>query len=152
MNNPVEFIVAGRSAQRNGFGLYRYLFVNRAGNSFFAFKSDMFKINSVITVPGADFSRLGFEAVNQVGEKMPLETLKRCWDRQGQPEPKLKRQRKAVKRPSVTELMAWEDNQLDEQGMIDLFQRLIDTGMAWTLQGMYGRQAARLIEAGLCHR
>jgi hypothetical protein len=49
-------------------------------------------------------------------------------------------------------MMAWEDGTLDEQATIELFQRLIDNGMAWSLQGCYGRQAAALIEAGYCTR
>ena len=32
----------------------------------------------------------------------------------------------------------------------DAWQHLIDTGLAWSLQGCFGRQAMRLIEAGVC--
>lgn len=39
----------------------------------------------------------------------------------------------------------------DEEEQIEAFQFLIDTGVAWSLQGFYGRAAAGLIEAGLCH-
>lgn len=38
----------------------------------------------------------------------------------------------------------------DESELIRGFQYLIDSGLAWTLQGSYGRSAAALIDAGLC--
>lgn len=40
----------------------------------------------------------------------------------------------------------------DEQTAIDAWQRLIDTGTCWQLQGWFGRQAVALIEAGVCTR
>ena len=40
----------------------------------------------------------------------------------------------------------------DEETLIAAWQHLIDTGRAWTLQGWFGRQAVRLIEAGICTR
>jgi hypothetical protein len=49
-------------------------------------------------------------------------------------------------------MLAWEEGELTNDQTTDLFQRLVDNGMAWTLQGMYGRQAQRLIDAGLVHR
>lgn len=39
----------------------------------------------------------------------------------------------------------------DEEQQQEAWQHLIDTGLAWQLQGWFGRQAARLIEAGVCH-
>lgn len=49
-----------------------------------------------------------------------------------------------VKRPDVSELMAWEDGTLDDDETLDLFQRLVSTGMIYDLQGMYGREAHAL--------
>jgi hypothetical protein len=37
-----------------------------------------------------------------------------------------------------------------EEQVIEAWQHLIDTGMAWSLQGWFGRTASRLIEAGHC--
>jgi len=47
-------------------------------------------------------------------------------------------------------IMAYEGGELDESEITEGFQDLIDSGTAWTLQGCYGRMAARLIEAGHC--
>jgi len=52
----------------------------------------------------------------------------------------------------VTKIMAWENGDMNNEEEVAFFQELIDNGMAWTLQGTYGRQAARLIEAGYCHQ
>lgn len=45
---------------------------------------------------------------------------------------------------------AYESGQMTEDEIVEFFQQLIDNGMAWTLQGHYGRTAAYLIEQGLC--
>jgi len=39
----------------------------------------------------------------------------------------------------------------DEETTIAAWQHLIDTKMAWSLQGFFGRTAASLIEQGVCH-
>ena len=57
-----------------------------------------------------------------------------------------------AKYDELGQMMAWEAGELDEEATIELFQHLIDSGLAWQLQGCYGRMAARLIEAGYCHK
>jgi len=34
---------------------------------------------------------------------------------------------------------------------VSAWQLLIDTGLAWSLQGWFGRTAMHLIEEGICH-
>ena len=53
---------------------------------------------------------------------------------------------------TVNFLMDFEAGEIEtEKEIISGFQHLIDTGLAWTLQGSYGRAAMHLIEAGHCH-
>jgi hypothetical protein len=46
-------------------------------------------------------------------------------------------------------IIAYETGELDEEKTIELFQHLVDTNLAWQLQGHYGRTATALIEAGV---
>ncbi len=43
----------------------------------------------------------------------------------------------------------WIDAESEDQ-VIEAWQTLIDTGLAWRLQGWFGRQATALIDAGIC--
>ena len=38
------------------------------------------------------------------------------------------------------------------QQLFEAWQHLIDTGLAWSLQGRFGRTAIQLIEMGHCNR
>ena len=49
----------------------------------------------------------------------------------------------------VDAIIAYESGELDEEKTIELFQHLVNTGLAWQLQGHYGRTASALIEAGV---
>jgi len=48
-----------------------------------------------------------------------------------------------------SDIIDYESGLLDEDETLDLFQRLVDSGLAWQLQGHYGRTAMALIEEGL---
>lgn len=51
----------------------------------------------------------------------------------------------------VGKIIDFEEGCMTQGEIIALFQELIDTGLAWKLQGSYGRCATRLIYAGFCH-
>lgn len=50
----------------------------------------------------------------------------------------------------VGKIIDYENGELDEQETVEFFQGLINSGLAWTLQGSYGRTARALIDAGRC--
>ena len=49
----------------------------------------------------------------------------------------------------TNDIIAYEEGELDEDQMVELFQKLVNSGLAWQLQGHYGRTAQALIDAGL---
>ena len=55
----------------------------------------------------------------------------------------------AIPKDLVAKIIEFEDGTISEEGFIELFQYLVDTGIAWQLQGFYGRTAAAAIENGL---
>jgi len=50
----------------------------------------------------------------------------------------------------VQDIIDYENGDMTEERIINLFQKLIDEGYAWTLQGHYGRMANSLIDDGFC--
>lgn len=50
----------------------------------------------------------------------------------------------------ITALIEFESGKLNTERTIKLFQYLIDTDLAWELQGSYGKVAKTLIESGYC--
>jgi hypothetical protein len=49
----------------------------------------------------------------------------------------------------VNRVIAYEQGELTKEEEIELFQELVDSGVAWLLQGHYGRTAVRMINDGL---
>lgn len=49
----------------------------------------------------------------------------------------------------VDQIIAYESGDLDDAGTVALFQDLVNSGMAWQLQGSYGRTAAAMLDAGI---
>ena len=50
----------------------------------------------------------------------------------------------------IDQIIRYENGEMEENEIVSFFQKLIDNGMAWTLQGHYGRTATALIEMGEC--
>ena len=49
----------------------------------------------------------------------------------------------------IDKIIAYEQGELNDEQTLEFFQELVNNGMAWILQGHYGRTAMRLLEAGL---
>ena len=52
----------------------------------------------------------------------------------------------------IDSIIAYEQGDLDDEATISLFQDLINSGLAYKLQGSYGRTANQLIDEGYCTR
>lgn len=46
-------------------------------------------------------------------------------------------------------IIAYESGELDRDETLAFFQELVDSGLAWRLQGHYGRTADQLLNRGL---
>jgi hypothetical protein len=51
----------------------------------------------------------------------------------------------------VNLIIRYENGELSEGDTLGLFQELVDSGLAWSLQGSYGRTANYLIENELIY-
>ena len=51
----------------------------------------------------------------------------------------------------LDQVVKYESGELDDSTTIELFQSLIESGLAWSLPGNYGRTASELITLGVCH-
>jgi len=49
-------------------------------------------------------------------------------------------------------IIAYEEGTLDFEETVELFQHLVNSGLAWELQDAYGRMAVNLIEQGYITR
>lgn len=50
---------------------------------------------------------------------------------------------------TANELLAYEQGELEYDECVQLFQKLVNSGLAWRLQGFYGRTAQALLDDGL---
>jgi hypothetical protein len=52
----------------------------------------------------------------------------------------------------VDQIIEYESGEMESEDLLTMFAGMIENGMAWSLQGHYGRTAAGLIENGLISR
>jgi hypothetical protein len=53
-----------------------------------------------------------------------------------------------MKMDLMDQIIAFESGELDAGQTVAMFQGLVDSGLAWKLQGFYGRTAMDLIKSG----
>lgn len=51
---------------------------------------------------------------------------------------------------NIDQIINYENGELSEADEVAMFQKLINSGDVWHLQGSYGRRAMDLLRAGLC--
>jgi hypothetical protein len=51
----------------------------------------------------------------------------------------------------TSQIIAYEAGEMDDVDVVPFFQQLVDTGLAWQLQGHYGRMAHQMILDGWIH-
>lgn len=49
----------------------------------------------------------------------------------------------------VSQVIAYEEGDLSDEETVTLFQELVNSGLAWQLQGHYGRTAQAMLDAGV---
>ena len=52
----------------------------------------------------------------------------------------------------VDDIIAYESGSMDEDAVVAFFQRLLDTGTVYHLQGSYQRAAQAMLDAGVIHK
>ena len=51
--------------------------------------------------------------------------------------------------PVLAHIIDYENGEIEDEKFLELFQYLVNTGLAWQFQGSYGRTAISLIDEGL---
>lgn len=49
----------------------------------------------------------------------------------------------------VGQIVAFETGELSDEETVEFFQALVNSGLAWQLQGSYGRTAQAMLDAGV---
>jgi hypothetical protein len=63
-------------------------------------------------------------------------------------EPEQDKEKKMSTMVNVSDIIAYENGEMSDHEMVKFFASLVENGMAWSLQGHYGRTANSLIRQG----